>query len=153
MTNRAGVPLAASCGVIAAAIAFSLFVAVQTSAPTRPSCKLTSLFSSSNGLAVGSDVDVSGVSVGRVTSIKIDEKSLQSKVSFSVNRDLRLPVDSALSVSGSSFAGSAILDIHPGRSSQTLAANSNITNTAPPGSIEAAIGDYVFGDGGLAGSN
>ena len=109
---------------------------------------LNATFLSSNGLQVGADVMLAGVPVGTVTSIALDERTMLSQVRFRIDRRLRLPVDSRLSIGSSTLTSGNALMISPGRSAQPLSPGATVTDTCASTSLEQQVSQYIFGAGG-----
>ena len=62
--------------------------------------ELVANFNSVSGLRVGADVEMAGVPVGRVASIKLDDdlSRRQARVVLILDKDLQLPADTIASV-------------------------------------------------------
>ena len=52
-------------------------------------------FSGIGGLAVGDEVQISGVKVGSVTAVKLDAESYLARVHMSIDPDIEIPEDTA----------------------------------------------------------
>ena len=109
---------------------------------------LNATFLSSNGLQAGADVMLAGVPVGTVTSIALDDRTMLSQVRFRIDRQLRLPVDSRLSIGSSTLTSGNALMISPGRSAQNLSPGATVTDTCASISLEQQVSQYIFGAGG-----
>ncbi|MFT9398745.1 MlaD family protein [Acetobacter sp.] len=146
--GRAGAILF-SCAVLVGTCAFGLYAKTTLSAPGRAQYDLAARFVSANGLARGADVNLAGVTVGRVASITLDPVSQMAIVKFSVNADLTLPEDSVLTIGSSTLSADNALQIEPGTSKKHLAAGTLITHTIEPSSLEQQVSNYIFGGGTL----
>ncbi len=145
--SRRSSSYAASLTVIVVAAVFmgtALFVGGQV---RRGGVRYEALFSSSQGLSVGDDVQVAGVPIGTVTRIELDERTDQAKVTFEVMRAIPVVSDSAISVSGGGTGGSAALELSLGRSGQPIPAGGTLSRACPAESLEATIGSFIFGSG------
>ena len=109
---------------------------------------LNATFLSSNGLQAGADVMVAGVPVGTVTSIALDNRTMLSQVRFRVERRLRLPIDSRISIGSSTLTSGNALMISPGKSMQLLNPEATVTDTCASTSLEQQVSQYIFGSGG-----
>ncbi len=138
----------ASGTVLAVTVTFLLYAIGETrdgtGAATTP---YRGIFSSSDGLATGSPVTLGGVVVGRVTSIRLDTESMAADVDFDLRRDVSLSSDTRLAVVSSGFGSDGTLGIMPGHGPTVLAPGATITDTIATRSLEAAVGDYIFGSG------
>ncbi|MCU7611260.1 outer membrane lipid asymmetry maintenance protein MlaD [Anaplasma capra] len=70
-------------------------------------------FADVDGLKVGSEVRISGVNVGSVTSMYLDQDNMPV-VKMCIQKGLRLPVDSSATVTYADLLGRKYVDIMPG---------------------------------------
>jgi len=77
---------------------------------------LVAEFRKAEGLAVGDDVDISGVKVGTITGIELNAENFQAKVSMSIREDVRIPEDSIAKIATESLLGGNHIVIDPGAS-------------------------------------
>ena len=110
---------------------------------------LHAVFLSSNGLHRGADVEMAGVKVGTVSSIKLDPTAFVTHVDFQVDAEYRLPLDTAISIGSSGFIAANALLVDPGRSAKMLAPGDSIRTTREMLSLEQTVSQYIFGAGGL----
>lgn len=107
---------------------------------------LTGAFSSVSGLRVGADVEIAGVTVGRVTNIRLDEKNhADAIVSMRIKKGVPLGDDVIASVKTSGLIGDKYIMLSPGGSPDTLEDGDEITETEPSLDIESLISKYAFG--------
>jgi len=71
-------------------------------------------FDEIQGVDLGTPVKIHGVDVGSVTYIRLDPKSYQVLVRFSVNKDISLFSDAKVSVMGESLLGKQVVTVDPG---------------------------------------
>lgn len=102
-------------------------------------------FSSVAGLRVGASVEIAGVSVGKVSAIRLDTNDYTAQVDLHINEGVPLSEDSMASVKTSGLIGDKYIAITPGGSEETLQAGSVISDTEPALDLEALIGKVVFG--------
>lgn len=86
-------------------------------------------FTDIDGLIVGSDVKIGGVSVGKLTSYEIDEKSYKIKVCFSVSDKYKIADDSSIIVATTGFIGQKYLKLTPGHGDNFLTDHEEILLT------------------------
>lgn len=130
------------------ALGFYGYAATVGTRSTGTVYSLSATFLSSNGLRPGADVLLAGVPVGRVTSIDLDSSSMTSRVRFVVEQELRLPVDTRLSIGSSTLTSSNGLIVTPGTSLRMLATGATLTDTCELTSLEQEVSQYIFGVGG-----
>ena len=115
-----------SGAVILAAVMFLLFTYVSTSGPALSDYDLTVQMGRANGLASGSDVQISGIKVGTVTGLSF--AGYKAQVHLRVHDNIHIPKDSAAAaVSGGIMDPGMVLSIQPGKSSQMLPPGGQLT--------------------------
>jgi len=77
---------------------------------------LSASFRSVSGLNVGSDVKLSGVKVGTLTSITLDPETYEAITNVSINNDVLIPDDAEIKVSTDGLLGGAYLEVTAGGS-------------------------------------
>jgi len=105
---------------------------------------LHAVFDHIDGLTVGSDVRLAGITVGHVTGERVDPKNFRAMVSFSVRPDIVLPRDSAAIVTSDSLLGGKYIALSPGGDDQTLAKGATITQTQGSISLEQLLSKFIF---------
>ncbi len=105
---------------------------------------VTARFSSVAGLRTGASVEIAGVSIGRVSAIRLDTKDYTAHVDLRINEGVPLSEDVMASVKTSGLIGDKYIAITPGGSEELLAPGSLITDTEPALDLEALIGKVVF---------
>ncbi|MFT9384450.1 MAG: MlaD family protein [Acetobacter orientalis] len=138
-----------SGAVLAGTLAFGLYAHSTQIAPGQAHYLLSARFVSANGLARGADVNMAGVTIGRVNAITLDPNSQMAIVRFSVNSDLKLPDDSVLTIGSSTLSSDNALMVEPGQSKTYVAPNTLMTHTLEPSSLEQQVSNYIFGGGNL----
>jgi phospholipid/cholesterol/gamma-HCH transport system substrate-binding protein len=114
--------------VIAVAVLF-LFFAYQTAGQLNSGgYELVAKVSRIDGIAVGTDVRLSGIKVGTVSALTLDPSYLVT-VHMNIRNDVKIPDDSSLVVTQAGLLGSSYLSISPGGSDKMLAAGGVIRNT------------------------
>ncbi|QDH16153.1 MlaD family protein [Swingsia samuiensis] len=115
-----------------------------------PSATLHAQFNSANGLKSGADVSLAGVTVGRVQSIDLNPATQMADVTFTVDKRLHLPVDTAVGIGSPTMTSDNALQIHPGKEgSHILATGAVIKDTQDQLSLEQQVSNYIFGGGKL----
>lgn len=106
---------------------------------------VTARFSSVTGLRTGASVEISGVAVGRVTSIRLDPETFMAEVDLRINDGVSLSDDVMASVKTSGLIGDKYISLAPGGSDTLLKNGDTITDTEPTLDLESLIGKVVFG--------
>lgn len=111
--------LAAAMIVVAAV--FLAFVQVRTGTGRLASYEFTAQLPTAGSLSLGSDVRLSGMKVGSISGLSLDPVRYTALVRITLRDDIRLPVDSVLTVAAPAL-GNSYLSISPGRSSRLVGA-------------------------------
>lgn len=106
---------------------------------------LTARFAAVNGLRPGSNVEISGVHVGKVTDISLEPELFQAVVTMRVRDTVPVPSDSTAAIKTSGLIGDRYISIIPGGDDSTLEDRGVILDTQPAVDIEELISKYVFG--------
>ncbi|GAP24261.1 toluene ABC transporter periplasmic protein [Gluconobacter frateurii NBRC 101659] len=147
-SGRGGAILASGL-VLVVAGAFLVYGKELRKDPVQNSIVMHAQFNSANGLKPGADVDLAGVTVGRVQSIRLDPQSQMADVAFSVDERLHLPVDTAVGIGAPSMTSDNALQIEPGKDPKTLTNGGVIKDTRDQLSLEQQVSNYIFGGGNL----
>ncbi|CAK6508245.1 outer membrane lipid asymmetry maintenance protein MlaD [Rickettsia helvetica] len=105
--------------------------------------QVTANFQSAEGIAVGSDVMISGIKIGSVKKITLDPNSFYASVYLNINDDVKIPKDSKAQVVTSGLLGGKYISIVPGNDDENLAANEEIRYTQSTINIESLINKIV----------
>lgn len=106
---------------------------------------VTCRFASITGLRVGAEVEIAGVPVGRVASIRLDREHPLAVVGLRIGEGVKLTDDVIASIKTSGLIGDKYVKLAPGGSSTLLADGDEITETESSIDIESLISKYVFG--------
>lgn len=106
--------------------------------------EVTADFSSIGGLSVGDEVQISGVKVGTVSDVSLDEETFLARVSIRVKEDLKLPTDTAALVSSQSLLGGKYLSLEPGADEEVIPAGGRIQYTQASQNLEQLLGQFIF---------
>jgi phospholipid/cholesterol/gamma-HCH transport system substrate-binding protein len=102
-------------------------------------------------LAVGSDVRISGIRVGKVTARHLDRETYEAVVTISVDKDIKLADDTVASIASEGLMGGKYLRLEPGHSGTVLEPGGQIKETRSYRSLEDQVGEIIFlatGSGG-----
>ena len=105
---------------------------------------LSARFSSISGLRSGAMVEISGVPVGKVTAIRLDDNSV-AEVSLLLDSGVQLGERSVASIKTSGIIGDRYVSIVPGEG-KILPPDGRILSTEPAVDLESLIGSIGIGD-------
>lgn len=106
--------------------------------------RLTARFNHVDGLSVGSDVRLAGITVGQVVSERVDPRSFQAEVAFTVRPSVVLPTDSSATVTSDSLLGGKYLALDPGGADTVLKPGERIALTQGSISLEQLLSKFIF---------
>ncbi len=105
---------------------------------------LIAKFERIDGLAVGSDVRLSGVKIGSIINQIVDPKTYLAVVTFNVGSFIKLPKDTSAEIVSDGFLGNKYLALVPGGADEIIPFGGEIVHTQSSISLEAMIGQVIF---------
>ncbi len=109
--------------------------------------ELFATFDEIGGLRERAPVAISGVKVGQVAGVELDD-FLRARVRLDLDPSLELPVDSSAAIRTSGLLGDQYIALEPGAEADMLQSGEEIAYTESALSIERLIGKFV-NDAGL----
>lgn len=130
--------------VLAAAAIFLLFAAQLATVKSTSGYTISAIFTKVGGLERGSDVRISGISVGTVTAQELDPKTFQAKVTLSIDSKVQLPADTEAAIVGDGLLGGKYVNLVPGQAAEKLKAGGVLARTKDYQSLEDLVGQIIF---------
>jgi phospholipid/cholesterol/gamma-HCH transport system substrate-binding protein len=103
-------------------------------------------FTSVTGLRVGSLVYISGIEVGRLEKLTMDQERQKALVEIRIRKGVKIFDDAIVSIKTEGLIGDMHLSIDPGGAGTLLKGGGTITETQPAVDIVDLISKYAFGD-------
>ncbi len=103
-------------------------------------------FNSVSGLKEGAFVEIAGVRVGKVASIRLDPEEYEAVVTLSIDNGVRLQEDSIASIRTAGIMGDRFVSITPGGAEEYIEPGGEIEETESAISLEELISKYIFKD-------
>ncbi|MBV9991533.1 MAG: outer membrane lipid asymmetry maintenance protein MlaD [Alphaproteobacteria bacterium] len=136
--------------VIAVAVGFLYFAYANTNSATLGGYEVDAKFQRVDGLAVGTDVKLSGIKIGTIAGLSLDPKTYQATARLSIRGDVKLPEDSSIMVTSTGLLGNSYLSVSPGGSDDMIRPGGTIKNTQGSVDLMSLIGRFASGASGSA---
>ena len=132
--------------VVAVAIFFGFYL-FQTAGLSKRSgdYPIYASFRSAEGVRVGTDVRLAGVKIGAVTQIALDSDTYEARSTLSIEKDIRIPDDSALTITSQGLLGGNFVEVVPGISEDYLQSGDEVLDTQGSVSLIQLMMRYVSG--------
>ncbi len=101
-------------------------------------------FPTVGGLKAGATVEIAGVPIGRVESIRLNREYL-ARVALQINPGVQIQSDAIVSIKTKGLIGEKFVQIAPGGSEKLVGPGGRLTEVEAPVDIEELISKYVFG--------
>ncbi|MDH5202775.1 MAG: outer membrane lipid asymmetry maintenance protein MlaD [Nitrospirota bacterium] len=101
-------------------------------------------FEKAGGVKPGAAVEIAGVEVGKVKSLRLD-KNYQAYVEMVINTNVKIQEDAIASIKTKGLIGEKYIQITPGGSDKIISSGGKIRETESVVDIEELISKYVFG--------
>jgi phospholipid/cholesterol/gamma-HCH transport system substrate-binding protein len=105
---------------------------------------LNAEFNNVSGVKVGADVQIAGVTVGKVRQLRLSEDQM-AVVSMQLDKDVVVPVDSIASVKSQGIIGDKYIQISLGGDESVYKPEETVVDTESSVDIESLISKFAFG--------
>ncbi len=127
-----------------ALVFLALKVGNMSSISFGPSYAVTARFDNIGGLKPSAPVKSAGVVVGRVESIRFDDKNFQALVTIRLQSDYLFPKDSSVKILTSGLLGEQYIGLEPGGDSKNFVQGDRIKSTQSAIVLENLISQFLF---------
>ena len=110
----------------------------------KPSYQVSARFGSVSGLKPNSKIEISGVQVGKVVSIRLEAKSYEAVVEMKIDQGVALQEDVIASVRTAGIIGDRYINISPGGLDELITDGGVITETESAINFEDLLSKYIF---------
>lgn len=133
-------------GAIVLIVAGLFIYIAYTTAQIRatPGYQVSASFFTLGGLATGSDVKISGISVGSVVDRRLDPNTYEAMLMMSIADNIKLPDDTVASIASEGPLGDKYVRLQPGSSKNYLQPGGAIRETKSYKSLEDQVGEIIF---------
>lgn len=101
-------------------------------------------FAKSGGIKEGSAVEIAGVEIGRVKSIRLAD--YEALIEFTIDEDVKIQEDAIASIKTKGLIGEKYVQISPGGSEEMIPPGGKIRETESAIDIEELLSKYAFGE-------
>lgn len=108
---------------------------------------LAAEFNNISGVKVGADVQVAGVTVGKVRQLTLNQENM-AVVGIQIDRGVKVPVDSIASVKSQGIIGDKYIQISLGGDEKLYKPGETIVDTESSVDLESLISKFAFGQVG-----
>jgi phospholipid/cholesterol/gamma-HCH transport system substrate-binding protein len=130
--------------VLLVAALFVYFAYNTAQVHSAPGYPVQASFGKVGGLAVGSDVRISGIKVGSVTARTLDPKTYDAILTMTIDEGVQLPESTIASIASEGPLGGRYVRLEPGSSSTMIAPGGMIKQTRGYRSLEDQVGEIIF---------
>jgi phospholipid/cholesterol/gamma-HCH transport system substrate-binding protein len=139
-------------GVLVVAGAFVTYAYSHTERGSAGGYTLIADFPAAVGVSVGSDVRISGIKVGTVTSQGLNDM-YQARLTLSIDPKVQLPIDTNAKIASEGLLGGAYIALAPGGDSEMLKNGEQIEQTQGSVDLSDLLGRFIYsGESGSGGS-
>jgi phospholipid/cholesterol/gamma-HCH transport system substrate-binding protein len=130
--------------VLLVAVLFLLFAYRVSDLQVVKGYELNAKFLKVGGLNVGSDVRINGIKIGTVTAQNLSPEDYMVNVTMSISPDIKLPVDSIISITNDGLMGNKFVKIEPGKAQTFLNNGDTFEDTQDFKTLEDMVGEIIF---------
>ena len=123
---------------------FIFFAYSKAEISTVDGYEIKAKFDRIDGVRAGSDVRMSGIKIGTVTSSVLDPKTYFALVKMNIRTDVKVPEDTSIAVSSDGLLGDKFLALSPGGSDDMLPAGGEIVTTQGSVDLMGLVGQMIF---------
>lgn len=105
---------------------------------------LNAEFNNISGVKLGADIQISGVTVGKVRQLRLNEDNL-AMVAMQIDKGVNVPVDSIASVKSQGIIGDKFIQITLGGDETLYQPGETIVDTESAVDLESLISKFAFG--------
>ena len=130
--------------VLVVAAMFLLFAYSTANIRSVKGYQVTADFLKVGGLTRGSDVRVSGITIGTVSDQQLDPKTFSARVTMTIKPDVQLPTDTVASIVGEGLLGGKYVNLTPGQAKERIPAGGKVAQAKDFQSLEDMVGQIIF---------
>lgn len=133
--------------VLAAALGFLWYIVTATGlSGGTPGMELKANFRSAEGVSVGTDVRLAGVSIGTVSALELNLETYRAEATFAIDEGVGVPDDSSAVVASEGLLGGTFVELVPGGSFEMFTNGALIEDTQGAVSLIQLLLKFVSGE-------
>lgn len=101
-------------------------------------------FGSVGGVTKGTDVKISGTSIGEVSKVELDRKTYRVKLEIHIKDNIKFSSDSSIKIRNAGLLGDKYLEIVPGIEDEMIEEGGDLYFTQEAIDIEDMIGKFLI---------
>ena len=141
-------------GVVLLVAAGFIILVFQSGNMTSPSgYEVTAEFDNASGLTPGSDVRMSGVKIGTVSSQRLDPDTYFAVVTMNISDSVKLPRDTSARILADGLLGGNYVALEPGGDEEMILAGGQIDFTQGSINVVDLLGRFIFSAADSASKN
>jgi phospholipid/cholesterol/gamma-HCH transport system substrate-binding protein len=140
-------PIETVLGAVVLIVAIMFVAFAYSTANVRPigdGYHVSAEFLKVGGLTRGSDVRMSGITIGTVADQQLDPKTLTAHVVMNIKSNIQLPTDSEAEIVSDGLMGGKYVNLVPGHAADKIPPDGKITHAKDFQSLEDLVGQIIF---------
>jgi phospholipid/cholesterol/gamma-HCH transport system substrate-binding protein len=105
---------------------------------------VSAVFNRIDGIKLGSDIRMSGIKIGTVSSQELDNITFQARVLMAIDSDILIPDDSSAKITTDGLLGGNYISIEPGGNDIYLESGDEILFTQGSVDLIGLVGEALF---------
>ena len=130
--------------ILIIAIYFGTMLLVTKNPKISQGYSIYAEFDSASGVTKGTDVKISGMSIGEVSKVKLDKKTYRVKLEIHIKDNIKFSSDSSIKIRNAGLLGDKYLEIVPGFEDEMIEDNGDLYFTQEAIDIEDIIGKFLI---------
>ncbi|HEX6103086.1 MAG TPA: outer membrane lipid asymmetry maintenance protein MlaD [Alphaproteobacteria bacterium] len=137
--------------VLVVAGLFLFFAYSSSNVSATGGYELVARFNRVDGLANGSDVRMSGIKIGSVTSQRLDPETYRAIVRLAIDSSIKLPEDTTARIQSDGLLGNTYMVLEPGGAEEMIPPGGTIAYTQDAVNLVDLLGRFIFSTPGTTG--
>ncbi len=130
--------------VLVVAILFVFYAYRTAGVSTTSGYVISAQFDRVDGLALGSDVRMSGIKIGTVTDMSLDRENYQAQIEMTISSDVLLYEGTAAKITSSGLLGNQYISLDPGGGQEAIKTGGEITDTVGAVDLLSLVSRFIF---------